>query len=132
MNLKNKKEFAARVLGVGKERVFFNQENLNEITEALTRQDILDLHSKGAIKIKEKKGRKKVEKRKHKRGPGKIKKRVKNKKREYVLLTRKLRRFLKVLKIKNKINKEKYYEMRKKIKAHYFRSLKHLQEVLKE
>ncbi|MEM4605518.1 MAG: 50S ribosomal protein L19e [Candidatus Pacearchaeota archaeon] len=132
MNLAKKKDLASRVLGVGKERIFFNPKNLNEISEAITRQDILDLHSKGIIKIKEKKGRKKIEKRKNKRGPGKIKKRVRDKKQEYVKLTRKLRKYLKILKLQNKISLEKYYELRKKIKAKYFRNLKHLKEVLKE
>ncbi|MEM4181683.1 MAG: 50S ribosomal protein L19e [Candidatus Pacearchaeota archaeon] len=131
MNLAKKKELAAKVFGVGKKRIYFNPEHLSEISEALTRQDILDLKEKGIIKIKEKNGRRKIEKRKHKRGHGKIKKRVRNKKQEYVKLTRKLRNYIRNLKMHKKIDLEKYYEIRKKIKAKYFRSLKHLQEFLK-
>ena len=40
MNLSKKKKLAAKTLGVGKGRLQFKQENLNEIKEAITRQDI--------------------------------------------------------------------------------------------
>ena len=60
MNLGKKKQLAARTLGVGKSRVHFVNENLNEIKEAITKQDIRDLVSSGAIKVKEVKGRRKV------------------------------------------------------------------------
>ena len=40
MNLGKKKQLAARTLGVGKSRVHFVNENLNEIKEAITKQDI--------------------------------------------------------------------------------------------
>ena len=74
MNLANKKELAAKVLNVGKNKVYFVQENLKEIKEAITRQDILDLYNAGAIQIKEVKGRKKIVKRKNRRKTGKNKK----------------------------------------------------------
>ncbi|MEM4330962.1 MAG: 50S ribosomal protein L19e [Candidatus Pacearchaeota archaeon] len=131
MNLRKKRELAARVLNVGKDRIYFSQANLKEIGEAITRQDILDLYEKGIIKIKEKKGRRKVKRRKRKRGIGSIKKRVVDKKREYIIITRKLRAYLKYLKNKKEISKEKYYELRKKIRAHAFKSKKQLIEALK-
>ena len=43
MKLDKKKTIAARVLNVGKDRVWFNPERLQEIKEAITRQDIKDL-----------------------------------------------------------------------------------------
>lgn len=132
MNLKNKRELAAKVLNVGKNRIYFNQNNLKEISEAITRQDILDLYNQGIIKIKEKKGRRKVQKRKYRRRTGKIKKKVDKSKQNYVKLTRKLRKILKMLKLKGEITKEKYEELRKKIKASKIKSKRHLMEVLKE
>lgn len=130
MNLKNKKELAAKVLKVGKNRIYFVQENLTEIKEAITRQDILDLYKAGAIQIKDINGRKKIVKRKNRRKTGKIKKKVNNTKQEYVILTRKLRLFLKHLLKTGKIDKITYHDTRKQIRAKRFRSKRHLKETL--
>ena len=61
MQLARKKELAAKVLKVGKNRIVFVEGHLSEIKEAISRMDILDLHKSGAIQIKEVKGRKKIE-----------------------------------------------------------------------
>lgn len=132
MQLAKKKALAARILGVGKARILFSTQSLNEIKEAITRQDILDLHKSGAITIKEVKGRLKNEKRKHRRGRGKVKKKVKNSKQVYVKLTRKLRTNAKFLLKTGKIDKEKYRNIRKMIKASRFKSKRHLNESLEE
>jgi len=47
MNLKPKKKLAVKVLGVGAERIKFNSERINEIKEAITRQDIKELVKRG-------------------------------------------------------------------------------------
>ena len=49
MNLSKKKKLAAKVFGVGKERIVFAKSRLNEIKEAITKQDIRDLKNDGAI-----------------------------------------------------------------------------------
>lgn len=128
MQLNRKKELAAKVLNVGKGRIVFMPESASEIKEAITRQDILDLYKSGAIQIKEVRGRKTIVKRKHKRGVGKIKKRVPKKKRKYVMLTRKLRSVAKNLKNNKKIDNDKYRDVRKMIKASKFKSKRHLIE----
>ncbi len=132
MNLRNKKELAAKVLGVGKERIVFLAESLEEIGESLTRKDIRELKKSGAIIIKEKSGRRKVKKRKNKRGPGKIKKKIKKRKEEYVKITRKLRKYLKNLKDKGEIEKENYWKIRKLIRNRKFNSLAQLKRYLEE
>jgi len=132
MNLTNKKELAAKVLKVGKNRIYFVEESLNEIKEAITRQDIKDLHQAGAIQIKEVSGRLKVEKRKHRRRTGKIKKKVNKRKQEYVIITRKLRTFLKYLLKTGSVDKEKYREARKQIRARKFKSKRNLKEAMEE
>ncbi|MFA4960532.1 MAG: 50S ribosomal protein L19e [Candidatus Pacearchaeota archaeon] len=132
MQLTKKKNLAAKVLGVGKNRIIFSQENLTEVKEAITRQDILDLHKSGVIQIKEIKGRKKVEKRKNKRRTGKVKKKVNKTKQEYVVITKKLRGILKNLSKRNLIDKDKYREARKMIRARKFKSKRHLKESLEE
>lgn len=132
MKLDKKKELAAKVLKVGKRRILFVGESLAEIKEAITRQDILDLHEAGAIQIKEVSGRSTVKKRKHRRGIGKVKKRVNKRKQNYVKLTRKLRGVARGLTRMGKISKEEHQEVRKKIRASKFKSRRHLLEGVEE
>jgi len=131
MNLEKKKKLAARTLNVGKERIIFLKSRLEEIKEAITRQDIKDLHKDGAIIIKEEKGRKKKKKRKKKKGIGSIKRKVKKRKREYVVLVRKLRKYIRELKKQGKLTKEDALELRKKIRNREFRDVGHLKEYIK-
>lgn len=130
MNLQNKRELAARTLGVGKNKIIFNQEGLSEIKEAITKQDIISLHSEGIIGIKQNKGRRKIVKRKTKKGPGKVKKKINQRKQNYVKITRKLRRYIKELKNSGKMDIEMYRDLRKKIRMSSFRSKAHLKEYL--
>jgi len=132
MNLAKKKELAAKVLGVGKGRIIFIENRLSEIKEAIARQDILDLHKSGAILIREVSGRKKIVKRKHRRRTGKIKKKVNTRKAEYVIITRKLRKFVRGLFRTGKINAEEKREIRKQIRARKFKSKRQLKESLEE
>ena len=53
MNLKKKKILAAKTLGVGRNRIRLLKSRLDEIKEAITKQDIRDLKNDGAILIKE-------------------------------------------------------------------------------
>ncbi|MBU0894332.1 MAG: hypothetical protein KKF48_04600 [Nanoarchaeota archaeon] len=130
MNLKKKKLLSARTLKVGKKRIVFLKERLEEIKEAITKQDIKDLKKDGAIIIKEVKGRKKVKKRKSKRSKGNIRKKVKKRKSKYVTLTRKLRKYISELKEQGKVSKEEVSEIRKKIRNKIYRSKTHLKEQL--
>jgi len=130
MNLGKKKMLAARTFNVGKNRIVFSNSRLNEIKGAITKQDMRDLKTDGAISINKVRGRTKVKKTK-KRGPGKIKKNVSKRKQEYVILTRKLRKHLAELKKQNKISKEEFIDCRKKIRNRFFRSKLHLKEHIK-
>jgi large subunit ribosomal protein L19e len=132
MNLTNKKELASRALGVGKNRIIFNQENLKDIKEAITKQDIKDLYSDGVIEIKPIKGRKKIVRRKTKRGPGKIKKKVNVRKQTYVKITRKLRTYVSRLKALGVVDLELSKSLRKKIRTRAFRSKAHLKEYIEK
>ncbi|MBT7706612.1 hypothetical protein HN747_04140 [archaeon] len=130
MNLANKKVLAAKALKVGKGRLYFTAAHLPEIKEAITRQDIIDLHKAGAIQIKEVSGRKKIVKRKHRRGVGKVKKKVNTRKREYVIMTRKLRTYVKHMLKTGGVDIETYRTTRKQIRARKFRSKRHMKELL--
>jgi len=131
MNLKQKKKIAAKIFKVGIGRIVFDPERLNEIKECITKQDIRDLFSEGAIKIKEKYGRKKILKRK-KRKAGSIKKRIFDRKKEYIIKIRRLRKYLSSLKEKNKISAENYKRLRVYIKVGQIDSIKKIDEFLKE
>jgi large subunit ribosomal protein L19e len=130
MNIKNKKELAARTLGVGIHRIKFNTEGISEIKEAITKQDMISLSQEGIILIKPIKGRKKVKKRNTRRGPGKIKMKIKNRKKNYVRITRKLRKYIIPLKNQKKMTKELYIDLRKKIKSKSFKSIAGLKDYI--
>ena len=127
MNLKKKKELAKRTFGIGENRIVFAESRLSDIKEAITKQDIRDLKQDKAIILKEKKGRKKVRKKKR-RSAGNIRKRMKKRKKDYMILTRKLRKYVSEMKKQGKISKEEADEIRKKIRNKIFRSKSHLRE----
>ena len=129
MNLSMKKRLAARTLKVGKERIVFIESRLNDIKEAITKQDIRDLKEDGAIIIKNVKGRKTKTKKKS-RSPGNIRKKVNKRKQEYVKATRKQRAYVKEMEKKEIVSKEEYKDIKKKIRNRIFRSKSHLREYI--
>jgi large subunit ribosomal protein L19e len=120
MNLKKKKQLAMRTFGVGEKRIAFVGPRIEEIKEALTKQDMRDLYKDGAIIIKPISGRKRIEKKKKSRSTGNVRKRVNKRKQEYVALTRKLRKYL--YEIESKLTKKEKEDLRKKIKNKFFTS----------
>ena len=132
MNLRAKKNLAAKTFGVGKERIAFVNERMEEIKEAITKQDMRNLQKEGAILIKEIRGRGKNIKKSKKRGVGKIRRKVNTRKKDYVILTRKLRRTLGESKKKGELNREEFKKIREKIRNKLFRSKAHLKEHLGE
>lgn len=130
MNLLKKKALASRMLKVGKKRIIFSKERVNEIKEAITKQDIRDLKDEGAIIVKDIKGSRKNKQKSKKRGPGKIRKKVNQRKKEYVIMTRKLRKYLFEIKKQGKISREDMKDMRKKIRNRIFKSKAHLKEYI--
>jgi len=126
MNLGKKTELAARTLKVGKERITFIDARKSDIKEAITKQDIKDLVADGAILVKEVKGRKTVTKRKNRKGAGNIKKKVNTRKRDYVIMTRKLRKYVAEMKKQGVLNPEEVSDIRKKIRNKIYKSYAHL------
>ncbi len=127
MNLRKKKALAAKTFEVGISRIEFLEPRLDEIKEAITKQDIRDLHKDGAIMIKSIKGRRKTRKKKR-RTIGNVRKKVNRRKKDYVALTKKLRKHLAQNKEKLTIKERK--DIRKKIRNKFFRSKSHLKEHL--
>lgn len=127
MKLNKKKALATRVLKVGKNRIAFLEPRLEEIKEAITKQDIRDLKKEGAIIVKEIKGRRKKKKSKRK-SPGNIRKRVNKRKREYVIMTRKLRKYIIEMKKQGKLSQKQIKDIRNKIRNKAFKSKANLKE----
>jgi len=132
MNLEKKKKLASRALGIALNRIAFNTQRLDEIKEAITKQDIKDLFKDGAIRIKEIKGTRKVVKRTTRRRHGSVRKKLADRKKGYMQITRKLRAYLAQLKRKEQISLENYYSLRKEIRARVFKDKNHLKERIKE
>lgn len=130
MKLNKKKMLASKVLGVGKGRIILNQERLDEIKEAITKQDIRDLVAAGAISVRDVQGKRTVEKRANRRRGGSIRKRVRQGKRTYILRTRKLRRYLVELKKQGKITREQKIVLRKQIRASMHHTKAHMKEYI--
>ena len=130
MNLESRKQLASKVLRVGKNKVLFNPEHLEEIKEAITKQDIRDLFAEGIISVRETRGRRKIVRRTTRRGPGSIKLVVRDRKGDYMIMVRKLRRYINELRKQNKIDRVRYYELRKKIKARIFKNKAHLKDYI--
>src|SRR3989304_2397143 len=105
MNLSSKKELAKRTFGVGKDRIVFVESRIEDIKEAITKQDLRDLFEEGAIIIKDSGGRRRNAG-KRSRNNRKVKKNVNTRKRDYVRSTRKLRKYAREMKMSGKISKE--------------------------
>jgi large subunit ribosomal protein L19e len=127
MNLSKKKSLTKRTFNVGDDRIIFVDSRLNEIKEAITKQDIRDLQKSGAIIIKEIHGRKNNPKRKN-RSIGNVRKKIGSRKRNYVIMTRKLRKYARSQLAAGKISKENLKDAGKKIRNKYFRSKAHMKE----
>jgi len=129
MNLRKKKELASRALKVGKKRINFVESRLDEVKEAITKRDIHDLKADGAIEVKNISGRRKIKK-KVKRSTGNIRKKLNTRKRDYVIMTRKLRGYVSELKKQGRLAQEDATEIRKKIRNKHFRSKANLREYI--
>jgi len=129
MNLSKKKLLAARTFNVGKARIMFVNSRLEEIKEAITKQDIRELAKDGAIIIKEVRGRKSNNRVKS-RSVGNVRKNIKDRKRNYMHLVRKLRKHLHELKNSGKLSKEEVKKMRKRVRNKEFKSRNSLKEYL--
>ena len=129
MNLKKKKKLIARVLGIGVNRVKLTQ--VNEIKEAITRQDVKSLKNSGIIMIKEIKGTRHIERRKRKEERSR-KRKINERKKNYVKRVRKLRSYIKNLRKKRKLSEKEYYDLRRKIKSNLFKDFSQLVASIKQ
>ena len=135
MNIRTQRLIAAKIFKVGTDRVWLDNNKIEDIKKAITKDDIRGLIAEGLIKRKQKEGSSRVRARKilvqkrkgRKQGSGsKEGKRTARspRKRSWINRIRPQRELLKDLKEKNRIEKKDYGILRRKAKGGLFRSKK--------
>jgi len=142
VNLHAKKQLVSRIVGVGVHRVRFDSEHLDDIADAITRDDIRSLITANTISIKSFKGtsrgRAKTKKiQKSKRGVTQGSKKGRKgarvgKKTVYVNKVRALRYILKIAKDRKEITNDVFKIVYKKIRGNTIRNKAHLRTVIEE
>lgn len=143
-DLKLQRRLAADISKVGEKRVKFNSEFLEDITSAITREEIKRLIKDGKIIIENKKGisggrlkekkekrRKRGEKRKSGSRKGSAGAR-RGKKELWVSKIRKIRRYIKWLRDNSVIDRKTYRILYRKSKGNAFRSLSDVKNYIKQ
>ncbi len=143
MTLNSQKRIAAQILKVGKNRVYMNPERREDISSAITREDIRALINEGVISARPEQGssrgrikQKNLQKKKGRRkghGSRKGTKKSRNpKKEEWINKIRTIRNELKKLRKEGKIEKKEYRELYRQSKGGLFQSKRHLKEYIKK
>ncbi len=123
------RKLAARILKIGKTRIWFDPEHMPEVKNAITAMDIRKMISHGYIKRTKEKLKYPTKIGSTKRTPGRTKGKsgaIYNKKRRWINTVRSLRVMIKELKTTGKINQEIYKKTYMLIKGGSFRSRAHL------
>ena len=142
VNLKAKKRLASRVTGVGVHRIRFDSDHLDDVADAITRENIRSLITANTIQIKSftgtSRGRAQNKKdQKKKRGTGQGSKQGRKgarvgKKEVYVAKVRALRRLLKIAKDRKDITNPEFWTLYKKVGGATVRNKAHLRLLMEE
>ena len=142
VNLKAKKRLASRVTGVGVHRIRFDSDHLDDIADAITRENIRSLITANTIQIKSftgtSRGRAQDKRnQKKKRGTGQGSKQGRKgarvgKKEVYVAKVRALRRLLKIAKDRKDITNPEFWTLYKKVGGATVRNKAHLRLLMEE
>ncbi|AKG38048.1 MAG: 50S ribosomal protein L19e [Infirmifilum sp.] len=137
MDVSVARRLAASVLKVGESRVWIDPERLEEVSAAITREDVRRLIKDGVIKAlppsTPSRGRLRIRKSKKRgKGPGSKKGPRIDEKAVWIARVRSQRRYLKALKAKGLIDRKSFWRVYKLVKGGTFRSLSHLKLYLSE
>lgn len=142
VNLKAKKRLASRITGVGIHRIKFDADHLDDIADAITRENIRSLITANTIKIKTftgtSRGRAQKKKdQKNKRGTTQGSKQGRKgarvgKKEIYVAKVRSLRRLLKIAKDRKDLTNPEFWALYKKVGGNTIRNKAHLRTLMEE
>jgi len=129
VNLKAKKRLASRVAGVGIHRIKFDSDHLDDIADAITRENIRSLFTANTIKIKSFTGNKRgtTQGSKHGRKGARV-----GKKEVYVAKVRSLRRLLKIAKDRKDLTNLEFWALYKKVGGNTVRNKAHLRTLMEE
>ena len=140
VNLKTKRQLVSRIIGVGLDRVKFDPEHLDEVADAITRDNIRSLITANVIEIKPIKGTskgrsyfKKLQRMKRgtKQGSKKGRKGARSGKKEiYVRKIKAMRHQLKVSKARKEIANAAYWNLYKQVSGNQVRNLAHLRSLI--
>ena len=142
VNLKTKRRLVARILGVGANRIKFDSEYLDDVADAITRDNIRSLLTANIIEVRPIKGtskgrahHKKSQRRKRgtKQGSKKGAKGTRiGKKQVYVRKIKALRRRLKVSKGRKEITNQDYWKLYRQVGGNQVRNVAHLRTLIEE
>ncbi len=143
MSLKTQRRMAAAILKAGRNRVWFDEEDLDDITASVTREDIKKLINRGSIGADQRAGisssranKLRIQKAKgRRRGHGSrkgSKNSVVTSKRRWIKTIRPIRKRLKELRDSNKIEPSVYRKTYLMAKGGAFKSKSYLEGYLKE
>lgn len=142
VNLKAKKRLVSRVVGVGVHRIKFDSDHLDDIADAITRDNIRSLITANTIKIKPivgtSRGRaqtKRIQKKKRgtTQGSKKGTKGARTKRKEnYMIKVRALRYRLKIAKDRKEITNPEFWQLYKMIGGNIIRNSAHLRSLIEE
>ena len=142
VNLKSKKRLVSRIVGVGVNRVRFDSDHLDDVADAITRDDIRSLITANTITIKSFKGTsrgraktKRIQKAKRGATQGSKKGRKgarETKKTAYVNKVRALRYILKIAKDRKEIDNEIFKSIYRQIGGNTVRNKAHLRTIISE
>ena len=142
VNLKAKKRLAARVTGVGVHRIKLDPDHLDDVADAITRENIRSLITANTIKISSftgtSRGRAHTKKaQKNKRGTTQGSKQGRKgarvgKKEVYVAKVRSLRRLLKIAKDRKDLTNPEFWSLYKKVGGNTVRNKAHLRTLMEE
>jgi large subunit ribosomal protein L19e len=142
VNLKAKKRLVSRITGVGVHRIRFDVDHLDDVADAITRENIRSLITANTIKIKSivgtSRGRAHTKKaQKNKRGTTQGSKQGRKgarvgKKEVYVAKVRSLRRLLKIAKDRKNLTNPEFWTLYKKVGGNTIRNKAHLRTLMEE
>lgn len=142
VNLKTKRRLVARILGVGANRIKFDSEYLDDVADAITRDNIRSLLTANIIEVRPIKGtskgrahHKKSQRRKRgtKQGSKKGAKGTRiGKKQVYVRKIKALRHRLRVSKGRKEITNQDYWKLYRQVGGNQVRNVAHLRTLIEE
>jgi large subunit ribosomal protein L19e len=143
MNTSNQRRIGAKVLKVGKGKVWFDKSKIEEIKEAITKADIRKLVGQNIIQKRPDQGTSRFRARKRiiqrrkgrQKGPGsrKGKKTARLKRKDsWMIKVRSQRKFIKDLKTKSLVGVSTYRNLYSRVKGGYFRNRRHIKLYLNE